>query len=294
MLVPRNEQEIVAVLKIVVIAREFGVLEHSLLAKNCARAREFFEYITLAYVLERVDNARTCLETDPSVHVYQVENSSNERNAALSRAIGFDAIQANKQDIIIFLDGDMLITRSFFHFIREITSPSFIALSNRVDIWNISGRMKRRKLCFTLDKSGSFKKLYGCLAMRGIDFARHNVMTHDMEEQWLLRSLENITAEHIAFPLRGVLHFDRFVGIDRKIRFLSGSRGVGFWQELFRNRSVTGVWSFLNFVFRQKKSSLDLFKFMAASICSLPKVLIYRMPKQLFYHEIFMEPLNKE
>ena len=274
------------VFNVVIISRDFGDLEERLLRKNLARAREVFSDIKVAYVLGNRLNARECLRVDPSVRAFLIENPTRQRNAALSRAVGFQALGVSPVDVVLFLDGDMLVSKSYLEFLRELDAPEFLSLSHRVDVWNVEGRMKRRLLRFGKSKSGRFNKLYGCIAMRGIDFSRFNVMTHDMEEQWLLLGVSSTTALHVLFPRFGVFHFDRFVGIDRKLRFVTMSRGVGFWQGLFRDTSLSRMVSDLIFMLRQKHGLTDVLKFLAVAAVSLPKLLVYRMPRHLCYQEI--------
>lgn len=273
-------------LKVIVISREFGDLEERLLKKNIERAQEIFDDIKVAYVLGSTSNASACLKTAPSVRAFLIENPARQRNAALSRAVGFKALDIGPEDMVLFLDGDMLVSKSYLKFLYELEVPAFLSLSHRVDVWSVGGRTKRRLLRFGTYKAGRFNKLYGCVAMRGIDFARFNVMTHDMEEQWLLRGVSATDAIHVLFPRFGVFHFDRFVGIDRKLRFLNTSRGVGVWQGLFRDTSMSRMFSDLRFMLRQKDGLFDVLKFLAVAAVSLPKLLVYRMPRHLYYQEI--------
>jgi hypothetical protein len=273
-------------LHVIVISRDFGELEERLLKKNVKRARDVFGEIKVAYVLGSDVNVRTCLRTDPAVRVFLIRNPVKQRNAALSRAVGFQALGIVADDVVLFLDGDMLVSRAYLSFLRELDEPTFISLSHRVDVWNMAGHLRRRLLRFDRSQSGRFNKLYGCMAMRGVDFNRLNVMTHDMEEQWLLRGLNLTSVQHVLFPHFGVFHFDRFVGIDRKLRFLTTSRGVGVWQGLFRDASVSRMIADLIFMLRQKDGWLDVLKFLAVAAVSLPKMLLYRMPRHLCFQEI--------
>ena len=274
------------VLNVVIISRDFGDLEERLLKKNIARAREAFDDINVAYVLGKSLNARACLSVDSSVRVLLIENPTRQRNAALSRAVGFKALGVGLEDMVLFLDSDMLISKSYLASLQEINTPMFLAMSHRVDVWSGDGGMKRRRLQFNKNIAGRFNKLYGCVAMRGIDFARLNLMTHDMEEQWLLLGVSATSAPHVLIPRIGVFHFDRFVGINRKLRFVLTSRGVGVWQGLFRDASLSRIASELTFILRQKDGLFDVLKFLAWSAVSLPKLLVYRMPQNLCYQEI--------
>lgn len=273
-------------LNVIVISRDFGDFEERLLKKNIARARESFVDIKVAYVLGNPINADRCLRVDPCVRAFLIESPTRQRNAALSRAVGFNALSIGPEDRVLFLDGDMLVSRSYLEFLRNLDAPRFLALSHRVDVWNVDGRLKRRLLRFGKSQAGHFNKLYGCVAMRGIDFASLNIRTHDMEEQWLLLGVSATDAAHILFPHFGVFHFDRFVGIDRKLRFVNTSRGVGIWQGLFRDASLSRMASDLRFMLRQKDSLVDVLKFLAVALFSLPKLLVYRVPRHLCYQEI--------
>jgi hypothetical protein len=273
-------------LNVVIISREFGDFEAMLLRKNISRVREVFHDVRVAYVLSNIVNSYVCLRVDASIRVLLIENPPRQRNAALSRAVGFEALGIGLEDMVLFLDSDMLVTRSYLEFLRELGAQTFLSLSNRVDVWNADGRLKRRRLQFGKGIAGHFNKLYGCMAMRGIDFASFNLMTHDMEEQWLLARVRNISVPHVLFPHVGVLHFDRFVGIHRKLRFILTSRGVGVWQGLFRDASLSRIVSDLFFVLRQKDGVSDVLRFLAVSVVSLPKLLIYRRPRKLCYLEI--------
>lgn len=275
-----------SVLKLVVISRDFEELEERLLRRNVARARAVFRDVRVVYVLGDGRHAKACLGVDPAVRVFLVDNPERQRNAALSRGVGFQALGVDSNDLVLFLDGDMLVTTAYLEFLRDLGAPSFLSLSHRVDVWSVGGQLKRRQLRFDPGSSGCFIKLYGCMAMRGIDFARFNVMTHDMEEQWLLRGLRSISVPHILFPHFGVFHFDRFVGIERKLRFVTTSRGVGVWQGLFRDASTMRMASDLAFMLKQKRGLAELLKFLAVASVSLPKLLVYRMPRRLIYREL--------
>lgn len=273
-------------LRVVIIASSFDELEQKLLVKNCARAREVFGEVHVAYVLGERGAFDACHIIDPGVSFYLIANPWHQRNAALSRSVGFEALGVSKEDIVLFLDGDMLVSKQYLRFLRDLPPEPFLALSARMDIRQASGRLQRRLLRFETDAKGHFKRLYGSIAMRGIDFCRYNIMTHDMEEQWFLRSLESNPVHHIAYAGLGILHFDRFVGTSRKIRFVTSSRGVGVWQGLFRDMSIKRVISDFSFILKQKETAPDLVKFIVASMLAFPKIFIFRIPQRMLYREI--------
>lgn len=279
-------------LKIIVIARSFGSLERTLFEKNCERARRVFGEISVAYVLGERDAYDTNPIIDPAVSFYLILNARIERNAALSRGAGYEALKVTGNDLVLFLDGDMLVTEKYLKYLRDLSSVhyKYLALSARVDIRCADKYLQRRRLYFETNTSGRLNKLYGSMALRGICFEQYNVMTHDMEEQWFLRALESNPALHFVYEKIGILHFDRFVGIDRKFRFINSSRGVGIWQGLFRNASIKRIISDVAFIIQQKKSTTDLLKLLVASVIALPKILLFRMPQRLNYHEITNDP----
>lgn len=274
------------VLNLVIISKNFGDLEERLLRKNIVRAYDIFDDIRIAYVLSDSLNARACLSVDASVRVLLIENPIRQRNAALSRAVGFEALGVGLEEMVLFLDGDMLVSRSYLGFLRDLDAPKFLCMCNRVDIWDTAGEVKRRGVHFNKGNLDRFKKLYGSMAIRGIDFLKFNLMTHDLEEQWFLLALRFTSVPHFFFPYFGIFHFDRFTGIRRKLRVLVSSRGVGLWQGLFRDPSLPRMTSEAIFILGQKDGLMDLLKFLTVSTVSLPKLLLYRMPKRLRYKEI--------
>lgn len=275
-------------LKIVVIARSFDALERKLLTKNCERARKVFGEISLAYVLGEREAYDANPYHEPGVSFYLVANPRLEKNAALSRAIGYQVLNVCNDDLVLFLDGDMLVTQEYLEQLRSTHSAaeSFVVLCSRVDVQFPGGRLYRRRLSFHKDIRGRFVKMYGSMAIRGLPFEKHNVMTHDMEEQWFLRSLEATSVHCIVCEQVGILHFDRFTGARRKLRAFNSSRGVGFWQGVFRDASLVRAVSDALFILRQKKSIYELCKFFVSVFVSLPKFWFYKTPKQLCFYEI--------
>lgn len=275
-------------LKIIIISRSFGRLERRLLIHNCNRARNIFGDVSIAYVL----GERELYDADPlidsSISFYLVKNHEFEKNAALSRGIGYSAIKATSDDLVIFLDGDMLIRESYLVFLKNqyLYNSRFLAISSRIDIRYGSNHLQRRRVQFKKDKKSRFVTLYGCIAIRGIDFDKHNIMTHDTEEQWFLRSLNSNDAQHILYSSIGIFHFDRFSGNRRILRYFTSSRGVGVWQGIFRDKSLTRIISDAGFLINQRKSILALLKLLMSAVVALPKLLLFRVPRQLLYQEI--------
>jgi len=278
----------VSLLKIIVIARSLGSLERKLLIKNCARARRIFGEIAVAYVLGERDAYDAAPIIDPSVTFYLILNRRIERNAALSRSVGYDALKVTKNDLVLFLDGDMLVTEKYLQYLHNLSSDhdKYLALCARTDIRGDAKCFHRRRLYFGINKNGRINKLYGSMALRGIPFEKYNVMTHDMEEQWFLCALKSSTAPHLVYEKIGILHFDRFVGVNRKIRLLITSRGVGFWQGLFRDASLRRIASDAVFILQQKKSVTEILKLLVVSVISFPKLFLFRMPQRINYVEI--------
>lgn len=275
-------------LKIIVIARSFGSLERKLLIKNCARAKRVFGEIAVAYVLGDRDAYDAAPIIDPTITFYLILNRRIERNAALSRSVGYDALKITENDLVLFLDGDMLVTEKYLQHLRNLSSihDRYLALCARVDIRGDAKCLHRRRLYFGINKNGRINKLYGSMVLRGIPFEKYNVMTHDMEEQWFLCALESSTAQHLIYEKIGILHFDRFVGVNRKIRLLITSRGVGFWQGLFRDSSLKRIASEAVFVLRQRESFTEILKLLAVSVISFPKLFLFRVPRRINYVKI--------
>ena len=275
-------------LKIVIISRSFDLLERKLLVKNYARAKRVFGEVAIAYVLGERQTYDSAPVVDSNIKFYLILNSPVERNAALSRGAGYDALRVAGSDLVLFLDGDMLVTEEYLEYLRDLSREhtNFLSLCSRVDIRCAGEYLHRRQLNYVTEKNGRFRKLYGSMAVRGICFERYNVMTHDMEEQWFLRMLESDQGLHLSFDRVGILHFDRFAGVDRKLRYLTSSRGVGIWQGMFRDESLKRIILDTMFVLQQKDSTLDLLKLLASSIIALPKLLLFRMPRKLNYMEI--------
>lgn len=275
-------------LKIIVIARSLGSLERKLLETNCSRAKLVFGEIAVAYILGERGAYDSAPFIDPSVNFYLILNPWTERNAALSRGVGYESLKVTGNDLVLFLDGDMLVTLQYLEYLRNLNSvhDRYIALCARIDIRCAGKYFQRRRLYFEKNKYGRFSKLYGSMALRGISFEKYNIMTHDMEEQWFLCALESDLALHLSYDRIGILHFDRFSGVSRKFRFLTSSRGVGIWQGLFRDTSLKRITSDIAFVLRQKKSTDELLKFLASSIVALPKLILFRVPQRMNYIEI--------
>lgn len=273
-------------LKLIVISRRFDDRERTLFAKNCSRLRRVFGAISCAYVLgERVEGDADHL-TDPNTRFFLVTNAALERNAALSRGIGYKTLSVARHDLVLFLDGDMLVSEAYLRFLKALPPGPVLAVSDRVDIQCRPGYSLRRRRTFRPKANGRFGALYGSMALRGVDFTAHNLMTHDMEEQWFLRQLSEHPARHESFPHIGILHFDQFVGASRWARYVTSSRGVGFWQGLFCNFAPGRIYSDSRFFLAHRKTVKDLLKFIAVSVISLPKTFMYRMPKRMSYEEI--------
>tara|TARA_R110002012_G_scaffold23876_3_gene80530 strand:- start:2433 stop:3272 length:840 start_codon:yes stop_codon:yes gene_type:complete len=273
-------------LKLIVISRRFDDRERKLFARNCVRLRRVFGSMSCAYVLgERVEGDAGHL-TDPDTRFFLVTNVAPERNAALSRGVGYQALSVAKHDLVLFLDGDMLVSEAYLRFLKALPPGPVLALSDRVDIHCSAGGFTRRRRAFRPKANGRFGALYGSMALRGIDFTAHNMMTHDMEEQWFLRQLSGHPARHESFPQIGILHFDRFVGASRWARYVTSARGVGFWQGLFRSFAPGRIYDDTRFFLAHRKTVKDLLKFLAASAISLPKIFMYPMPKRMSYEEI--------
>jgi hypothetical protein len=273
-------------LKIVIISRSFGTIERKLLAKNSDRARRVFGAVKIAYVLGERDSFDVNPLFNPLVSFYYVTNPPSERNAALSRGIGYKILSVVSEDIVLFLDSDMLVTENYLRFLRNLNKGDFLALCNRVDIRSVNGAQKRTYLKFSTSPSARFSKLYGSIALRGIAYQKYNVMTHDMEEQWFLRALEKHPARHEVFDQVGILHFDRFSGVKRAARLLKSSRGVGIWQGVFRDMTLSRIASDTRFVIRQKRTVAGMFKLFIVSVIGLPKIFLFTLPRKLNYKEI--------
>lgn len=272
-----------------IISRSFGALERTLFAKNSDRARRVFGAVEIAYVLGERDSFDANPICNPMVSFYHVTNPPRQRNAALSRSIGYEALNVVAEDTVLFLDSDMLVTESYLQFLRDMDAGEFLALCNRVDIRNTNGKQKRRYLRFVPSPNTRFSKLYGSIALRGIAYQKFNVMTHDMEEQWLLRALEKHPARHEGFDQVGILHFDDFAGVKRITRLLKSSRGVGIWQGVFRDMTLRRVASDTRFAFGQKRTVIDKLKLFIVSVIALPKVFLFTVPRKLNYKKIFFD-----
>ena len=273
-------------LKLIFISRSFANFESKLLKKNLERANAIFELVESIYVLNSYEGEHSFEDIPTNTTFIEVNNPKKEKSASLSRLIGYKGVNPKAEDTVLFVDGDMLITTRFLTFLRELIDSQFITCANRADVFLNRPLSQRRILSFPTNRANEFNSLYGCFAIKGINYESYAFLSHDFEEQWLLKNVKSSQARHIYFSELGIIHFDKFVGPERYMRYLISSRGVGIWQGLIESIKAKTFWRDARFVFIANRSLPQALKLLFIATISLPKILIFTRPKKLLYRQI--------
>lgn len=233
----------------IIISKEFGEKEKQLLSLNLGRIESILNDFRIVYCINGIGTPR--IDFDRRVaFVATTVSPSRSACAATNRLAGWQYLLTTPcgrsgDKIIVFMDGDMVIGRSYLRYLqsfdREMIFRPSIICSDRIDLRcsEASDRiLAKRSVRPIVRGDGSFKSIYGAFAIRNIDPSLM-IATHDHEEQWFLTMCKVSYGRRLLcekYEGIGIIHLDKWYGGKRLTRVLRSPRGVGFWQGMLAFR----------------------------------------------------------